>query len=40
MWSVFAELIRVVRESLADWPRTTRLLLVMAAFVVAVVLLR
>lgn len=40
MWTVLAEMAQVVRESLADWPRTARLLLVMAVAVVAVALLR
>jgi len=40
MWAVLAELVQVVRESLADWPRTVRLLLVMGTVIAAVTLLR
>jgi hypothetical protein len=37
---VLAEMVQVVREALADWPRTIRLLSVMAAVIIAVILLR
>ena len=40
MWDVLAGLVQVVREALADWPRTIRLLSVIAAVVIAVALLR
>ena len=40
MWAVLAELVQVLRESLANWPRTIRLLLVIAVVAAAVALLR
>ena len=40
MWDVLAEVVQVVRESVADWPRTIRLLSVMAAVIITVMLLR
>lgn len=40
MWDVLAELVEVIRDALADWPRTARLLSVIAAVAIAVALLR
>jgi hypothetical protein len=39
MWDVLAELVQVVREALADWPKTIRLLVVIGAVVIALALL-
>lgn len=40
MWDVMGELGRAVREGLRDWPGTLRLLCVLAAFLIAVAILR
>ena len=40
MWDVLGELGQAVREALRDWPGTLRLLCVLAAFTMAVVILR
>jgi hypothetical protein len=40
MWDVLGELIQVVREALADWPKTIRLLSVLAAVIIVLALLR
>ena len=40
MWDVLKELGQTVREALRDWPGTLRLLSVLAAFTIAIVILR
>jgi hypothetical protein len=40
MWDVLVEVVKMVREALVDWPRTIRLLSVLAVLVIAVMLLR
>jgi hypothetical protein len=40
MWDVLTEAVRIVREALASWPGTLRLLLVMAVIIAGLLLLQ